>query len=62
MPRRPVLGERHVDAALATDGDPADSYLWIACDTVTTRALAQHIRRELGIPRATVNVTDYWRP
>ncbi|MER7310953.1 MULTISPECIES: siderophore-interacting protein [Streptomyces] len=42
--------------------DPSDAYVWIACDTATTRALAAHARRKLGVPRDRVNATGYWRP
>lgn len=42
--------------------DPSDAYVWIACDTATTRALAAYARRKLGVPRDRVNATGYWRP
>ncbi|MFJ3189395.1 siderophore-interacting protein [Streptomyces halstedii] len=42
--------------------DPSDAYVWIACDTATTRALAGYARRKLGVPRERVNATGYWRP
>ncbi|MFF8448927.1 siderophore-interacting protein [Streptomyces leeuwenhoekii] len=38
-----------------------DPYVWIACDTVTTRALASYVRKELGLPRQRVNALGYWR-
>ncbi|MER6915088.1 siderophore-interacting protein [Streptomyces sp. NPDC000594] len=65
IPRRD--GGRHLvaevtsalPALLAGDGDP---YLWIACDTVTTRSLAGHARKELGLPKERVNALGYWRP
>ncbi len=42
-------------------GDAADAYVWIACDTTTTRALAAYARRELGLPKDRVNALGYWR-
>lgn len=39
----------------------ADPYVWIACDTVTTRALASYVRKELGLPKQRVHALGYWR-
>jgi NADPH-dependent ferric siderophore reductase len=39
----------------------ADPYVWIACDTVTTRALAAYVRKELGLPGQRVHALGYWR-
>ncbi|MFD9609807.1 siderophore-interacting protein [Streptomyces sp. NPDC059083] len=39
----------------------ARSYVWIACDTATTRALAGYARKELGLPRERVHALGYWR-
>ncbi|ANW21600.1 siderophore-interacting protein [Streptomyces clavuligerus] len=39
----------------------ADPYLWIACDTATTRALAGYARKELGLPKERVDALGYWR-
>ncbi|MCL8014566.1 siderophore-interacting protein [Streptomyces sp. AS02] len=39
-----------------------DPYVWIACDTATTRALTAYVRRELGVPKQRVNALGYWRP
>ncbi|MGW1132341.1 siderophore-interacting protein [Streptomyces griseoluteus] len=36
-------------------------YVWIACDTATTRALASYVRKELGVPRQRVHALGYWR-
>ncbi|MET7987782.1 MULTISPECIES: siderophore-interacting protein [unclassified Streptomyces] len=36
-------------------------YVWIACDTTTTRALSAHVRKELSVPRQRVNALGYWR-
>ncbi|MGW6910127.1 siderophore-interacting protein [Streptomyces sp. NPDC054940] len=43
------------------EGTP-DPYVWIACDTATTRALTSYVRRELGVPKQRVNALGYWRP
>ncbi|WP_431040379.1 siderophore-interacting protein [Streptomyces sp. P9-1] len=40
----------------------ADPYVWIACDTATTRALGAFVRKELGLPKQRVQALGYWRP
>ncbi|MEV5970637.1 siderophore-interacting protein [Streptomyces sp. NPDC051921] len=40
----------------------ADPYVWIACDTVTTRTLAGYVRKELALPKERVHALGYWRP
>ena len=39
----------------------ADPYVWITCDTTTTRALSSYVRRELGVSRERVHALGYWR-
>ncbi|MFF9285198.1 siderophore-interacting protein [Streptomyces griseosporeus] len=46
--------------ALLTDGGP-DPYLWIACDTATTRALTAYVRKDLGVPKHRLHALGYWR-
>ena len=41
--------------------DPVEAFVWIACDTKTTRALAAFARKELGIPKERVKALAYWR-
>jgi NADPH-dependent ferric siderophore reductase len=41
--------------------DTADPYVWIACDTATTRALGAYVRKELGLPKQRVHALGYWR-
>ncbi|MGX2995832.1 siderophore-interacting protein [Streptomyces sp. JNUCC 64] len=41
---------------------PDEFYVWIACDTVTTRALAAYLRKELSVPKPRVKALGYWRP
>lgn len=36
-------------------------YVWIACDTTTTRALASYVRKELAVPKQRVHALGYWR-
>lgn len=40
----------------------ADPYVWIACDTATTRALTSCFRKEAGLPKQRVDSLGYWRP
>ncbi|MEV5437203.1 siderophore-interacting protein [Streptomyces sp. NPDC052682] len=37
-----------------------DPYVWIACDTATTRALSSYVR-ELGVPKQRTHALGYWR-
>ena len=39
----------------------SDPYVWIACDTATTRSLAAYVRKELGLPKQRVHALGYWR-
>ncbi|WP_406306655.1 siderophore-interacting protein [Streptomyces sp. NBC_00885] len=41
--------------------DPVGAYVWMACDTATTRALTTYVRRDLGLPKDRVNALGYWR-
>ncbi|MET7595098.1 siderophore-interacting protein [Streptomyces sp. NPDC004082] len=38
-----------------------EPYVWIACDTATTRSLAAYVRKELSLPKQRVNALGYWR-
>ncbi|MFF8628243.1 siderophore-interacting protein [Streptomyces werraensis] len=64
VPRRDAgaaLVERvraELPALLASGPDP---YVWIACDTATTRALGAFVRKELGMPKQRVQALGYWR-
>ncbi|MFD4139382.1 siderophore-interacting protein [Streptomyces sp. NPDC058572] len=42
--------------------DRAGAYVWIACDTTTTRTLASYVRKELELPKDRVDALGYWRP
>lgn len=42
-------------------GDPTTAYVWVACDTATTRTLATYARKELAIPKDRVHALGYWR-
>ncbi|NEA45888.1 siderophore-interacting protein [Streptomyces sp. SID10815] len=56
-------GDRLVEAVrsgLPAHLDPG-SYVWIACDTATTRKLAAFVRRQLGVPRERLHALGYWR-
>ncbi|KUN34882.1 FAD-binding protein [Streptomyces longwoodensis] len=36
-------------------------YVWIACDTRTTRTLASYVRKDLGVPKDRLHALGYWR-
>lgn len=38
-----------------------EPYVWIACDTATTRALSAYVRKDLGVPKQRVHALGYWR-
>lgn len=38
-----------------------DSYVWIACDTATTRALTSYVRKQLAVPKGRLHALGYWR-
>jgi NADPH-dependent ferric siderophore reductase len=38
-----------------------DPYVWIACDTATTRGLSSYMRKELGVPKQRMHALGYWR-
>ncbi|MES5819033.1 siderophore-interacting protein [Streptomyces sp. RG80] len=38
-----------------------DAYVWIACDTATTRTLAAYVRKDLGVPKDRMHALGYWR-
>ncbi|OWA07438.1 NADPH-dependent ferric siderophore reductase [Streptomyces sp. CS113] len=42
-------------------GAVPEPFVWIACDTATTRALSSYVRKELGVPKQRVNALGYWR-
>lgn len=49
-------------ALLGELGDPSGAYVWIACDTATTRALSGYARKELGVPKQRIHALGYWLP
>ncbi|MFJ9719552.1 siderophore-interacting protein [Streptomyces sp. NPDC101213] len=38
-----------------------DPYVWIACDTRTTRTLSAYVRKDLAVPKERVHALGYWR-
>ncbi|MEU0118157.1 siderophore-interacting protein [Streptomyces bobili] len=45
-------------ALLAATPDP---YVWIACDTRTTRTLSAYVRKDLAVPKERTHALGYWR-
>ncbi|MGR8011257.1 siderophore-interacting protein [Streptomyces hypolithicus] len=41
--------------------DRAGVYVWIACDTATTRTLTTYVRKDLGPAKGRVHSLGYWR-
>ncbi|MEV5964481.1 siderophore-interacting protein [Kribbella sp. NPDC051952] len=38
-----------------------DAFVWIACDTATTRALTSYVLKDLAVPKHRVKSLGYWR-
>ncbi|WP_019890446.1 siderophore-interacting protein [Streptomyces purpureus] len=62
VPRRDG-GAHLVDTVRSALPDLLDdgSYLWIACDTTTTRSLATFARKQLALPKERLHALGYWR-
>ena len=56
---RPKLVE-NVKAELRELATP-DTYVWIACDTATTRTLTSYVLKDLAIPKHRVKSLGYWK-
>ncbi|MGW0839453.1 siderophore-interacting protein [Streptomyces sp. NPDC002787] len=56
-----LLAQVKTDAPALLENTP-DPYVWIACDTVTTRSLSAYFRKELGLPKQRMHALGYWRP
>ncbi|MFE3019330.1 siderophore-interacting protein [Streptomyces sp. NPDC059256] len=41
--------------------DPSGAYVWVACDTATTRSLSSYLRKELALPKDRIHTLGYWR-
>ncbi|GAA1589471.1 siderophore-interacting protein [Kribbella sancticallisti] len=41
--------------------DPANTFVWVACDTTTTRRLTSYLLKELSLPKHRVRALGYWR-
>ncbi|WP_320779743.1 siderophore-interacting protein [Streptomyces sp. CRN 30] len=55
-----LVARVRADAPELLGGAP-DPYVWIACDTATTRSLSAYFRKELALPKQRVNALGYWR-
>ncbi|UUU28108.1 siderophore-interacting protein [Streptomyces sp. DSM 40750] len=42
--------------------DTPNPYVWIACDTATTRSLSAYFRKDLALPKQRMHALGYWRP
>lgn len=42
-------------------GDASGAYVWIACDTATTRALTTYVLKDLAVPKHRVKALGYWK-
>ncbi|MCB5183342.1 siderophore-interacting protein [Streptomyces antimicrobicus] len=68
--RHEVRRVARADSALVTEvksqlpeliADPESAYVWLACDTATTRTLTAYLRKDLALPKQRVNALGYWR-
>ncbi|MEU3843933.1 siderophore-interacting protein [Streptomyces sp. NPDC028635] len=58
IPRGALLDRLRTDLPPLLD---PDTYIWIACDTTTTRALSAYVRKELSFPKHRVHALGYWQ-
>nr|MDT0659390.1 siderophore-interacting protein [Micromonospora sp. DSM 115978] len=60
IPRRDG-GQHLVDTVRSalSAADP-DALYWVACEARSTRAIARHLRRDLGVDRRRVHALGYW--
>jgi NADPH-dependent ferric siderophore reductase len=56
---RPAMVE-NVKAELKNEISP-DTFVWIACDTATTRALTSYVLKDLAVPKHRVKSLGYWK-
>ncbi len=64
IPRRDAGDHLVAEVKAALPGlleDASGAYVWIACDTATTRSLTMYARKELSLPKDRVNALGYWR-
>ncbi|QNP71764.1 siderophore-interacting protein [Streptomyces roseirectus] len=50
--------KRELPDLLASTPSP---YVWIACDTQTTRTLSSYVRKDLGVAKDRLHALGYWR-
>ncbi|GAQ58860.1 siderophore-interacting protein [Streptomyces acidiscabies] len=60
VPRGELVERVRLELPEVLDGAEAP-YVWIACDTRTTRVLSAYVRKELGVPKERVHALGYWR-
>ncbi|QSB12804.1 siderophore-interacting protein [Natronosporangium hydrolyticum] len=60
IPRRDQ-GRHLVEAVTAEVPRDPDALYWVACEAASTRAIARHLRRGLGIDKQRVRALGYWR-
>lgn len=62
VPRQDDQLVTQVKASLpALIDDPASTFVWVACDTKTTRRLTSYLLKELSLPKDRVRALGYWR-
>ncbi|MFE2250659.1 SIP domain-containing protein, partial [Streptomyces lavendulae] len=59
---RPGPAGARPDRRVSPARPPASAYVWLACDTATTRALTAYLRKDLGLQKQRVHALGYWRP
>ncbi|MEJ8633161.1 siderophore-interacting protein [Streptomyces sp. MS2.AVA.5] len=64
VPRREAGNHLVTEVKEALPGllrDNPGAYVWVACDTATTRSLSTFARKDLALPKEQVNALGYWR-
>ena len=57
---READGKLLVETALAELPQRDDAFYWVACEATSTRAIAKHLRRDLGIDKHRLKSLAYW--
>lgn len=56
-----ALVDAACDALTADSVSVGEDYFWLACEASSTRAIARHLRKVLGVDRQRINALGYWR-
>jgi NADPH-dependent ferric siderophore reductase len=53
-------GRQLVDTVVAELPQRDDAWYWVACEAASTRAIAKHVRTDLGVDKQRLSALGYW--